>query len=234
MVDETNVPVVQDDLASLLPAANSTSIVEELGDEANWLPYLTLVQSSSVLAKPPHSITQGHLALKYGKSDVHDLGEAIDVFICDFRPRAMFSNRQTGKIDVVYDHTSEKFQEFQKRANDKTRGYFWGYEFLFYHGETGKFMTFFCNNPTLRRVAKTTLIAYLRKAATLKSDPIDNDEYSWWGLNVKPCTTPFAVPPDIAEMTEQIKNFQNTEEVSAPWDDEEPVEVDSTAETRER
>ncbi len=243
-MSESNLPMIPEapitDLAQLeslagqfLPATSDPDFADEMGLGGGYLPYIVLVQGQSPLAAPPHEIPQGNFVLKSGKTDVENLGRSFDVFICDHRPKAMYSDKVAGKITSIHDRNDPRFKDFQACANAKERGYFWGIEFLLYLGETGNYVTMFCNNPTLRRSGSTELVPRRHKPVTIKAAPVSNEEYSWWAFEAKACSTPFSVPVDLGLMRSQIEKFQDTSVFEEEHEETNPVTETGGAE-RER
>jgi hypothetical protein len=206
--------------ASALPAFPDPGIASTLsGGGGGFLPYLKLVQASSPLTMPPTSIASGSFALMQGKNAI-PLGKALDIFMCHWRPKAMYSDKKNKSYRVAYDETSDIFKEFKQHSQAMNTGYFWGFEFLLYDGKTGKYMTLYCNNVTLRRAANEKLFQFMHKPCTLEPDFIDTDDHKWWGVKASPCTTPFEVAVDLNVMQQMISTFQdpdsfNPEEIEA-------------------
>lgn len=208
--------LVEQAFADSLPAPTAPKIATDLGGSGIYLPYLVITQGSSPLCAPPYSWNQGNFALKQSRSEVHNLGKELDVFICDWRPKAMFSDKSKNVIKAIHDHQDPIFEEYKAKAEEKEKGYYWGYEFLLYHGTTGKFMTIYCNNPTLRRAAREKGFAYLHKKCILATKPIQDKDYSWWGIDLLPLTTAFDNPMDKDTVTAQINAFKSVKEEETP------------------
>jgi hypothetical protein len=98
----------------------------------------------------------------------------------------------------------------------------YGLEFLVYLPDVKheqKFATFFCGNPTARVAAKNfapIIRSKTNKAATLKSEVIDNGTYIWEGPVVLPCNSPLSRYPEQADMITQMETFLNPIEGEAP------------------
>ena len=220
---ETTSIAVADEFLSGLPAPTDVKVATDLGGAGIYLPYLTITQGSSPLCAPPYSWPQGNFALKQGRSEVHNLGKELDVFICDWRPKAMFSDKARNVIKAIHDHEDPEFEEFKAKAEEREKGFFWGYEFLLYHGTTGKFMTMFCNNATLRRAAREKGFSYLHKKAIISTKPIQDKDYSWWGIELTPLTTAFDNPLDKECVIAQINAFKSAVHEERPEDGDDAV-----------
>ena len=142
----------------------------------------------------------------------------------------MFCDKQNNKIHAIHDHQDPRFDEYKEIAEQPLesgleRTHWWGYEFLLYHGTTGKYMTLFCNNATLRRAAREKGFSYLHKSALFQTKAITDKNRTWWGMDVLPLSQPFDNPIDQEELQEQIKNFRasGSEELIDDGEGDDPV-----------
>ena len=230
-IPETNVDLSE--ISNMLPSATPVDVAKELGSTTGFLPYLVIVQGQSNLAAPPYSINQGHFALRRRKNDIEDMGAELDVYILDWRPKAMFSDRENNTIENQHDHENERFKEIQEAANVKVDGYFWGYEFLLLDCDSGEFMTLFCNNPTLRRASQEVLLPMIRNTVTIKAEPLDDGKYKWWGISCKESSAALKNELGQEELLEVVKNFKNPPQTVIN-DDTISVETETEEEDRPR
>lgn len=238
MADETKNLIISEENAvaeidvSNLPAPMDVKIAADLsGGLGEFLPFLSIAQGLSKCCQPPLSWPQGIWVLRQGKTDQWNLGPELDVFVCDWRPKAMFNDKVNNKIHAVHDHNDPVFDEYKELAEQpveagQERTHWWGYEFLLYHGTTGKYMTLFCNNPTLRRSAREKGFVYLHKSAFFQTKAITDKNRTWWGLDIQPLSQPFDNPIDQKELQQQIHNFRASG--STEIEDEEEIDPVST------
>jgi len=194
-------------LKGVLEAPPDQSVVKELGVGAEYLPYLVIVQNGSPLTEEPQSIPVTHLALRRSRNVADDLGPSMDVYICTWRTKAMYSDPSKKDVRSIYDRNDPMFKEWCANAEDKITGFWWGFEFLMYHGDIGEFFTFFCNNPTLRRAANECLIPNTQRVVTISTTPLKDGSYKWQGIKAAHCSTPFAKPPSLSEIKKQTERF---------------------------
>jgi len=227
-------PTDVDEFASSLPEPTDLKVAADLGGGLGaFLPYLSIGQGLSLCCQPPLSWPQGSLALKQG-TDLLNLGQEIEVFICDWRPKAMHSDKTRNIIKAIHDHNDPEFEEFKAKAEEplpqgEPRTHYWGFEFLLYEGKTGKYMTLYCNNATLRRVAREKGFSYLHKKAIFSTKSISDKNRTWWGLVISPLSTPFDIPMNKEEAQEQIKNFKAATAVELPENSDDTTAIDAPA-----
>ena len=196
-----------------------------------YLPRLSLEGSNSNNVKQD-KIQKGSYALITGRDTFEDLGKRVDVLVLTYRSKALdLSDKKN--ILTSYDKSSPLFKSIMEKAQTKTsdkKGYMFGLEFLLYipgAKNAQKFATFFCGNPT-SRVAARNFAPVLKRAATLKSEIINNGTYIWEGPVILPCNTELLSYPSQDEMKAQMDTFLNPIEGESPEmaDDEETSATD--------
>lgn len=230
--EEANAPVTNisdlfaDSTALAIPAPKDMTSALDEGNQYSTLSYLSIVQGQSKAAKSPYKIPVGNMVIKGRNDHLVDLGEHFDGALLDVRYRATEYNKVTGDFSVVYNQESEVFKIFQTAANQerqernkpRTIDHYWGFEFLVYVGDTGEFVSLYCNNPTLRRAARENLFAYVRKGnVTISSvvikDPKKGNE--WNSLVATDCETPFVVATTGEAVHAMITQFKDEKEFLA-------------------
>ena len=206
-MDSTELTVTDetmDGILSTLPPVQAPEIVEEA--QSIFLPYLTVVQTGSKIASPPFQEPAGSFILHHSKTDHVNLGKELDIFICDMRHKAMHFSEKG--VVSQYDPQSQEFKDIVAQADAKADGFAWGYEFLIYLGDSGKYATFFCNTVSMRMSAGRHLAPRVRQMVTLMTDFITHKSYSWWSFKTQPCEVPLAVPATQSSLVQEIERFQ--------------------------
>jgi len=221
---------LEQQLAEALGDTPDDKIVEELGVGGRYLPYLSIVQSGSKLSNPPFDLPIGNFALKRNKSVADDLGKEIDIFVCHWRTKAMLMDNSG--IKSIFDKDSSEFKEWRRLAESKIDGYAWGFEFLVYLGETGEYATLFCNNPTLRRAATESIMAFTRKFATLEVVVVRDEKHQWKGIHAQRCSTPLSCPLCIEDAAQETDLFK-TEVASGQGNEAEDLDASEAVEEEE-
>jgi hypothetical protein len=229
ITDTNNISALLD---AALPPMTSTEIMTDMIPLWDNTPFVILIQAQSPYTMPPHRIQAGNFILRKSKTEFVDLGESLDILVIDWRPKAMHIDKATNRIQTEFDRESEAFKEIQEAAKAHAQGNFWGFEFLIYLGDYGEFANLYCNNPTLQNVARSELIHYMRKTATLKSLLIkkESTNFQWFSFNVSQCSAPFQIPLDLEALKTKHQKFQNP----APFVAEVLTEPAASADIRER
>lgn len=176
-----------------------------------WLPRLQLMVSQSEQCKDG-SFPLNHYALVRGK-DLQDLGDAVDILIMSFRVKAVEMGEA---IITAYDKDSTEFKRIQDA--DKSDGVvrMFGPEFLVYIPAVKEYALFFCGSASAR-IESAQLIARWKKwqagevpqpAVTLKSQKLQNSNYTWFAPRCVSCSEILGVP-DLEKAREEIEKFKN-------------------------
>jgi len=204
-------------------ASAASKEVESLTKTSDFLPQIRVYGASSDLVKEG-KFPMGHLGMYFTKDNIADLGEAFDCLVIDWRPRTSIVsgdspisfygkfNNETGEWDC----SNEEFQEVKDLAMKKTKGYLAGLEYLLYVPSIDKFALFLFGSPTLRRES-ANVCALTRKAATIKIHYIKTTQYSWHGVQVFECTTPFDMP-SVESITEEVVKFRSPPQAQVELD----------------
>lgn len=219
---DANLPVPFD---AQLPALRQDEDAFDKGiGSGNWVPYIILHANNGKFIGPPHLIKGGQFIMVENQTP-NDIGASFDCIPLEWRMLAMSYNAKG--MEREYDPESDRFAMFQTKADKKVKEadgsrYYWGVEYLLYLPATKQVATFYCNNPTQRRVAKEQIKTKMRSQQTWESGFIDPDtsDYSWWGFNVKPCDQEYEAP-DSAELTRRIEEFTHPELAEMPEGTEE-------------
>lgn len=174
-----------------------------------FLPRLQLEGSSSKLVKN-RKVPAGNYIIITGKDAFEILGEKIDILVLTYRSKAL-DICDTKNIVASFDKNSEEFRRIQAAAQQKSKGYMYGLDFLCYipdsKGET-KYASLFMGNPTFRMAARN-FKPLIGKAVTMGVELINNTEYTWEAPTIVPCTTALSNYPSKEEMEAQMKDFVN-------------------------
>jgi hypothetical protein len=200
-------------LADMLPAVSAPDIQPEA---SAYLPYLTIVQGQSHITGPPHCEPAGSFILHFSKDSHENLGKSMDVYICDQRYKAMLFDDKG--VTSYLDSNSPEYLEAKRNAEDKVKGYAWGYEYLLYLGSSGRFCTFFCNNISMRMAAGKHLAPRLRQLTTVMAEYVSFKGNNWWSFKAEPCQVDLAVPVSIKDVIAQIERFQRASAVEEEAD----------------
>lgn len=198
-------------------AVSQNSLIELTASEENFFYRLQLYSSKSNL------VSQGKIAPNhYGipeDDDAIDLGEAVDVVILSWRPKALSTNEDP--ILETFDPSSDVFKDIQKRSGTSDSGCMYGPEFLLWVPSVERFLTFFMSSKTARREARK-VEPLIGCAATLKSRIIKSGKFIWAGPVVIACSTPLDLPT-IDTIKAKVNQFLNPPDRTpelAPTDDE--------------
>lgn len=196
--------------------ADDLSSVISSGD---YLPYISIMGSSSKPVKQG-KISQGHLALRVGKDDIVDLGQAIDMLVIDARTKAVDLRNEERPISF-FDRNSEGFKrlvEFDNNFGEGMSGVLWGLEFLVLlpsiqlaTSTDPTFATFFFSNPTLRRAdVSKPMNALIGSLAYIKTKFIETKKFSWHGLETPMQSNNPVSLPDISVLLEAKRKFKES------------------------
>lgn len=183
-------------------------IVSKVGD---FLPRLQLMTSNSDQCKDG-SFQVNHYGLVKGKN-IEDLGESIDILVLTFRPKAI----EMGETTIcVYDpkpingRATGEFARIAEKSEIPNSGCMFGPEFLVWIPSTKEFATFFMGSKSARNESPNVK-RLLGKAATLKSQKLQNSRFVWYSPLATPCSTPFELP-GTAALAEVVQKFNNPPE----------------------
>lgn len=204
----SNLPVPFD---NQLPAVQDESALEEGIGSGDYIPYIML-HADNGRYRPE---LKGGIFLLVKDQKPEPLGSSIDVYLLEYRMLAM--KYGAWGQDREYNSETEKWELFKKKANAKTEEpdgsrYYWGVEYLMYMPARKEIATFYCNNPTQRRVAKEQLKTKMRVQLTFTADWIEGPKHKWWGFKVTPCDVVYE-PGDLAEVTKRLEEFKNPDSV---------------------
>lgn len=175
---------------------------EKTASSGKYLPRLQLMGGSSEKCKAGEFPVNNY-ALVTGEVYT-DLGKECDVLVIAWRPKAM----EIGDAIInSHDPESAEFKRIMDRADVKDSGCMFGPEYLVYVPAVKKFATFFCGSKTARKEAPAIKERML-SAATFKSKKIQTKDYTWYGPQCVPCSTPFDVPAmDLIKV--ELEKFNN-------------------------
>lgn len=219
---ESNLPVPFDDQ---LPALRQDEEAFDKGiGSGDYVPYIILHANNGKFIGPPASIPGGQFIMVVNQTP-NNIGASFDCIPLEWRMLAMRYNADG--MEREYDPESDRWATFQNKADKKVKEadgarYYWGVEYLLYLPATKQVATFYCNNPTQRRVAKEQIKTKMRSQQTWESKFINPDasEYSWWGFIVTPCDQDYEAP-DLDELSRRIETFTNPELAEMPEGTEE-------------
>lgn len=173
---------------------------------STFLPRLQLMAASAELCKKGQ-FPVNHYALIRNKTP-EDLTSEVNVLVVCWRPKALDTSGES--IVSFYKVESKEFLAVQAKADVKDSGCMFGPEFLVYIPERKVFASFFCGSKTARNEAPN-IKALVGKAATFKSVLIETKKYSWQGIKVVACNTPFELPSP-EELQKVATSFMNPKE----------------------
>lgn len=146
-----------------------------------------------------------HYALVKNQNFI-DLGPEVDCLNLAFRPKAIEMGDEI--VITVFDVKNPEFIRIQEKAGEPgLTGAMSGPEYLVYIPGQKEFATLFLGSKTARREAPNVQ-SRIGKAMTLKSKKITTKKYTWFGLIVTSCSTPFDLPEQV-EMEENVIKFNN-------------------------
>lgn len=224
---DTNLPVP---FIDQLPALKQDEEAFDKGiGSGDYVPYIILHANNGKFIGPPHTIPGGKFIMVKNQIPI-DIGASIDCVPLEWRMLAMRYN--ASGMEREYDPESDRYATFQTKANSKIKEadgsrYYWGVEYLLYLPAIQQIATFYCNNPTQRRIAKEQIKTKMRSQQTWESKFIDPEgsDYSWWGFIVTPCDQEYEAP-DSDELTRRIETFTNPELAEMPEGTEEAKDED--------
>ncbi len=192
---------------SELGLAVAPELPEPLTKTSDFMPQVRLYGSETALVKEG-KFPMGHLGLYHSATQITDLGAAFNCLVVFARPRASVV---VGEQPIsYYQFTSAQFQEVLQKAQEGIAGYLAGLEYLLWIPSVSKFGLFLMGNKTLRRES-ANLKALIGRAATVEVKLIKTAKYTWHGVTVYPCSTPFDLP-DLEELQARVEDFKNPKE----------------------
>lgn len=154
-----------------LPATLGDDVFNELQAKPTYTGYVTLVQGSADLAKPPHKLPIGEYAFVLDKKPVV-LGERFAAVNLAWRPTARIVDKSSGDTKITSFHSLEdpRLQEIRnfvesgarQSDSDPVRKY-WGFEYFLWIPSIRKFGTFYCNSVSSRIAASRSIHPLLSK-----------------------------------------------------------------------
>lgn len=112
----------------------------------------------------------------------------------------------------VYNPTLSEFKRIQIQSDVKDSGCFFGIEFLLWLPDQKMFATYFMAGKTNRRAAPDLKNLWqMKQRATIKSQYIKTESFSWHGPVITICSTPFDMP-NSEQMLEKATKFANPKE----------------------
>ena len=204
--------VFNDDEAALVPKETLAGLQKfdenkfESISSTGFLPRVQLMISNSEKCKSGEFPINHYAYVNNNNYD--DLGKTVDILVLCWRPKALDTSED---VISVYDTESEAFKKIVEVADSgaKDSGCMYGPEFLVWVPAKETFATLFCGSKTARNEAPS-IKGFIGCAATLKSREINpkRSSYSWYGMTIVPCSTPFNMP-DADEMQEIANKFNN-------------------------
>lgn len=212
MKQKTFKPVFEEEAALIkldgaVPQKYSDADFSLASKSGDYLPRLQLLTSNSDICKEG-KFPVNHYALVNGQTN-RDLGEAVDVLVVSWRPKAI---EMGDEVITIHDPKHAEFIRIQEKSETKDSGCMYGPEFLVYIPSVKEFATFFLGSKSGRRESPSVK-ARLQKACTLKSHLITTPKYKWQAPLGLPCSTPFDIPA-IEEITKQAEKFANPPSVT--------------------
>jgi hypothetical protein len=201
-VEEAGALVSLDDLSQNTEVSKYSDEDFDALKSSSFLPRVQLMSSASTKCKQGE-FPVNHYALVSG-SEFNDLGAEVDVLVLGWRPKALEIDDE---IITVYNPKDPEFQRIQERSEEKDSGCMWGYEFLLWAGEVGRFATFFMGSKSARREAPNVR-GLINRAATLRSKFIETKKYSWQAPQVVACSTPMRMP-SRSQLETELEKFNN-------------------------
>ena len=192
-----------------VPARTDKSIMA-LTKTTDFLPQIRVYGSESTIVKEA-KFPMGHIGMYFAQDNIVDLNDAFDCLVIDWRPRVSIVMGDQpisyyGKFNEELKdwEFSKEFTMVQEKAMNKEQGYLAGLEYLLWVPSAEKFGLFLMGNPTLRRES-SNLKALTGRAATIKVKLIKTTKYTWHGVQVFPCSTPFDLPDEESVILEVQK-----------------------------
>jgi len=165
----SNFPALID--TNTLPATLGDDVFNELQSKPSYTGYISLIQGSSDLAKPPHKMPIGTFAFVLDKKPVN-LGERFAAVNLAWRPTARIVDKSGGETKITSFHSLEdpRLQEIKsfcesgarQSDGDPVRKY-WGFEYLLWVPSIRKFGTFYCNSISSRIAAARAIHPLMSK-----------------------------------------------------------------------
>lgn len=192
----------------------------EMAKSGDWLPRLAVATGTSDLVSN-NKVQQGVFTLTWDKERFSDLGKQIDIAVYTMRPKALRI-----ASEGIFQYFDQKHPEFIKIMQDSqlpNSGCMFGLEFLIYIPSANQMATFHAGSKSGRREAPGILSAmntapegappvFKPSAVSLVSHFIPKTaqrKNSWWSWKATKCSTPLPSQPDLEELEEQIKKFNN-------------------------
>ncbi len=174
--------------------ATDVKAFERIAGSGAYVGYLSIVQSSSDLAKPPAKMEQGTFAFVEANKAVN-LGEKVNVVLVAWRPTARIVDKRGSStvITSYHDQDQDQFKAISAAAEGKQDPNYVNYvgpEYLLWLDDQEKFATFYCNSITLRRAAREALQGCMSNQGQIKlvefaTRFIENKNYKWYGLDAE-------------------------------------------------
>lgn len=184
---------------SLVPA--HLLMKSKYGDEAThermassgFLPRVQLMTGSSKLVQKNKCKIASFCIIRGKETLVRDLGDSFSCVVLAWRPKAMHF-AQDG-VKAYYNPRTEKFQAVEREAEKKPRqkGFMYGPEYMVYVPDVGEICLFHFNNVTMRMRAGE-MRALMGRAATLRSEMIEDKGNMWPAPIITGCSTPLGLP----------------------------------------
>ena len=199
-----------------VPSTRTTKDIESLTRTTEFLPQIRVYGSESSIVKE-QKFPMGHLGMYFSQDNIVDLGQSFDCLVVDWRPRAsIVAGDQPisyyGKFNEENQdwNFSNEFLLVKEKAMAKEQGYLCGLEYLLWVTGVEHFGLFLMGNPTLRRESPN-MKALTGAAATVKMKIIKTKKYTWHGVQIFKCQTPFDLP-EREEMIEEVQKFRNSKD----------------------
>ena len=187
-----------------LATPESLDKFDSLTKTSDFLSQLRVYGSESSIVKEGQ-FPMGHLGLYFAQNNIVDLGTSTNVLVVSARPRASVV---VGEQPVsFYNYDSPEFTDVKDKAFAKMPGYLVGLEYLLYFPSIQKFGLFLMGSTTLRRES-ANLKALIGQPATITIKLIKTTKYTWHGVQIFPCSTPFD-PPDMEALKDIAETFNN-------------------------
>jgi hypothetical protein len=188
-----------------LPEQKNAAAFDKIAKAGDWLQRVQLYGANSKDVKALR-IPMAHYGLVKDKDNIIDLGTQFDSIPLRWRSKAV----RFGAEDVLnfYDPEDEEFLKIMEESEIPDSDCMYGPEFLMWLPSHKKFVTFFCNSKTSRKMAPD-ILGLLGQPMTLKVKFIETKKYSWHGPVAVPCSTPIVDLPSQEQVLEQINKFDN-------------------------
>ena len=180
----------------------------------SYLPTIQIVQGLSPELGSPLNFPIGSFFLRRGK-DRELLGTSFEGGFVEQRWHAIgyFAEGDKTVVRRSFDHESAEFQELKDLADRGVKDASgrpvarWGWDFLTYLSDLGKYVVFPCNSPSLRYSAQESFMDNLRKPLTVYSDLTELKNKKFYAPKVRRSNIEWAIRPIVAEMNAEIEKF---------------------------